>query len=93
MARSRAPAHPFIGGAEVEEFDYFMIRVRRPAAGALERLVSGVAERLGTGEKRSFATGEELLQFVCGHNAPVANVRVGAAPRNPPDAGPSPDGR
>ncbi len=77
----------------MEEFDYFMIRIRRPAAGTLERLVSGVAERLGTGEKRSFATGEELLQFVCGHNAPDANVRVGATPRNPHDAEFSPDGR
>lgn len=66
----------------MEEFDYFMIRIRRPAPGAPARTVSGVVERLGTGEKRSFESSEELLHFVSGDPRRMDNMQPEAASGN-----------
>jgi len=63
----------------MEEYDYFMIRVRRPTLGAPQDTVSGMVERLGTGEKRSFESGEELLRLVGsgpGRAAVPANMQI-----------------
>jgi hypothetical protein len=48
----------------VDEFDYFMIRIRRPGSGGSEPAVAGTVERIGTGRKMVFASGAELLRFL-----------------------------
>jgi hypothetical protein len=72
------------GGTErkkrMEEFDYFMIRVRKLAPGALDGALSGVAERLATGEKWSFGSGEELLRVVGGEVEFLKNMSIPAHP-------------
>lgn len=61
----------------MDEYDYFMIRICRPAS-ALPQRLSGVVERLGTGVKRMFATGEELLRLMGGEPSGPAGVKSGA---------------
>ena len=49
----------------VDEFAYFMIRVRRKAGkGAEHDPLTGVIERLGSGEKSAFEGPEELVRLV-----------------------------
>jgi hypothetical protein len=60
----------------MEEFDYFMIRVRRTAPEEIAGTLSGVAERLGTGEKWSFANSDELLRVVGGEAKRLGNMQT-----------------
>lgn len=57
----------------MDEYAYYMIRVRRPSSE--EAGTSGLVERLDTGEKWQFATTEELLRLVCGGAQADANMR------------------
>ena len=51
--------------AAVDEFAYFMIRVRRNAGkGADGSPLTGVIERLGSGEKCAFEDAKELVRLV-----------------------------
>jgi hypothetical protein len=64
----------------MDEYDYFMIRIRRPAADALGQPLSGVLERLATGEKKGFESDAELLRLV--RPEPGVEVNVGAGPES-----------
>jgi len=59
----------------VEQFAYFMIRVRREPTGAPGGRLAGIVERLASGEKRSFDTGAELLDVVTGWAEPPPNMQ------------------
>jgi hypothetical protein len=59
----------------MEEFDYFMVRVRRTVPEEMTGTLSGVAERLGTGEKWNFGSGEELLHVVSGAPRRIKNMQ------------------
>jgi hypothetical protein len=48
----------------LDDFDYFMIRIRRDPSGGTEPLIAGTVERIGTGQKLIFATGDELLRIL-----------------------------
>ena len=54
-------------------FSYFLVRLRRTAAG-LEGHLAGLVERMGTGEKRSFTSADELLALVSGWTAAAASI-------------------
>jgi len=58
----------------MEEFDYFMVRVRRTAAGKHDGSLAGVAERLGTGEKWTFESSDELVRVVGGKQGHNPNM-------------------
>jgi hypothetical protein len=58
----------------MEEFDYFMVRVRRTAAGKRDGSLAGVAERLGTGEKWAFESSDELVRVVGGKQGHNPNM-------------------
>jgi hypothetical protein len=45
----------------VDQFTYFMIRLRRPLDAVPPELLTGVVERLASGEKRTFSSADELL--------------------------------
>lgn len=64
--------------AGVEQFAYFMIRVRRTSLASPECSLSGMVELLATGEKESFASGEELIRIVC--HQPDAIHKIGWQP-------------
>jgi hypothetical protein len=56
----------------VDEFAYFMIRVRREAGkGARGSPLTGVIERLGSGEKCAFEDAKELVQLVNAWSLPT----------------------
>jgi hypothetical protein len=61
----------------MDEYDYFMVRIRRPGS-APPHLLCGVMERLGTGEKRIFESGEELLRLMGGEPSRPTSVQTGA---------------
>ena len=61
----------------MDEYDYFMIRIRRPSADALGQPLSGILERLGTGEKKGFESDVELLRLVRPESGLEVNVRGG----------------
>jgi hypothetical protein len=82
MMANGTRAHPNPPGKSVDEFDYFMIRVRRPRGGVAEQTLSGVVECLGTGEKQAFASSEELLRFVSGEPNRRINVQFAARTDN-----------
>jgi hypothetical protein len=67
----------------VDEFAYFMIRVRREAGkGAEDVPLTGVIERLGSGEKSAFDGSEELLQRMTDSLSRDAGVHArGSNPR------------
>jgi hypothetical protein len=50
---------------EIEQFAYFMIRVRRTSKSSKGDSLSGMIEELATGEKESFASGAELIRILC----------------------------
>jgi len=60
----------------MEDFDYFMIRVRRTAPEGVIGALSGVAERLGTGEKWSFDSSDELLRVISGEVKRLGNMQT-----------------
>jgi hypothetical protein len=56
----------------VDEFAYFMIRVRRKAGkGAEDDPLTGVIERLGSGEKSGFVGPDELVAVMTRWTAPL----------------------
>jgi hypothetical protein len=66
----------------MEQFDYFMIRVRRAAPDGTDEPLSGVAERLGTGDKWRFDSGEELLHIVAHRSPRSINMQLFQEPDN-----------
>jgi len=60
----------------VDEFAYFMIRVRRKAGkGAEGSPLTGVIERLGSGEKYAFENAKELVRLVNTWSLPAESAR------------------
>lgn len=50
----------------MEQFSYYMVRVRHSSTESRAESLAGVVERLGSGEKQRFADGEELLRLLSG---------------------------
>jgi hypothetical protein len=72
--------------AGMDEFDYFMVRVRRATVGQRGGPLAGVAERLGTGEKWTFENSDELLRVVCGLRDHRSNMLAVPVTHKPPDS-------
>jgi hypothetical protein len=66
----------------MEEFEYFMIRVRRGPPAEVAGMLSGMAERLGTGEKWNFGSGDELLRIIGQEASHQMNMQIFGAPGN-----------
>jgi len=61
----------------VDEFVYFMIRIRRTAGkGSDADPLTGVIERLGSGEKSEFAGPEALVKLVHAWSLPAEPTRT-----------------
>jgi hypothetical protein len=59
----------------MDQFSYYMIRIRHSAAEDRPDPLAGVVERLGSGEKQNFAAGEELLRLLSGWTEGLPNMR------------------
>ena len=59
----------------MDQFSYYMIRIRHSPADDRPEPLVGVVERLGTGEKQNFADGEALLQLLSGWTEGPPNMR------------------
>jgi len=63
----------------VDEFAYFMIRVRRETGkGAEDVPLSGVIERLASGEKSTFDGSEALIRLVRAWSLPTSPMQEGS---------------
>ena len=59
----------------VDEFAYFMIRVRRKAGkGSEPDPLSGVVERLGSGEKTEFEGPDQLIRLIANWAVPAMDA-------------------
>ena len=62
----------------MEQFSYYMVRVRHSSTENPPESLAGVVERLGSGEKQRFADGEELLRLLSGWIEGLHNMRPAA---------------
>jgi hypothetical protein len=69
----RAP--PRDGSERMDQFSYYMIRIRHSSAEDRRDPLAGVVERLGAGEKQNFADGAELLRLLSGWAEGLPNMR------------------
>jgi hypothetical protein len=60
----------------VDEFDYFMIRLRRPGPESAVIELVGTVEHIGTGRKLVFSCSTELLGFLSPISAPGSKMRL-----------------
>ncbi len=67
----------------MDQFKYYMIRIRHSPAEPQPEPLAGVVERLGLGEKQSFADGEELLRLLRGWTEGLPNMRPAAGRGKP----------
>ncbi len=59
----------------MDQFSYYMIRIRHTAAETQTESLAGIVERLGAGEKQSFADAAELLRLLSGWTEGLPNMR------------------
>jgi hypothetical protein len=59
----------------MDQFSYYMIRIRHTAAEPQTESLAGIVERLGAGEKQKFADGAELLRLLAGWSEGLSNMR------------------
>ena len=60
----------------MDQFSYYMIRIRHSPAEDRPEPLAGVVERLGAGEKQNFADGAELLRLLSGWSEGLPNMRT-----------------
>ena len=60
----------------MDQFSYYMIRIRYSPSEDRPDPLAGVVERLGSGEKQSFAGGHELLRLLNGWIEGLPNMRT-----------------
>jgi hypothetical protein len=64
----------------VDEFDYFMVRIRRSRTADGSPGLAGTAERIGTGQKLAFSSGAELIGFLEPVPAPAPKMQPPVLP-------------
>ena len=60
----------------MDQFSYYMIRIRHSTAEDRAQPLAGVVEQLGSGEKQDFADSEELLRLLSGWVERPPNMRT-----------------
>ena len=66
----------------MDEFQYFMVRVRHDSAAAARETLNGIVEQLGSGEKRVFTGPPELVELLTSWPDGSANMTPGLMPGN-----------
>jgi hypothetical protein len=59
----------------MDQFSYYMIRIRHSPTEDRPDPLAGVVERLGSGEKQHFGDGDELLRLLSGWVEGPPNMR------------------
>lgn len=67
----------------MDEFQYFMVRVRHESTAAATRdTLKGIVEQLGSGEKRAFTCPPELVELLTSWPDGSANITPGSSTGN-----------